>query len=276
MWKRIGQAAIWFAVYFGLQNVISIAMVMGALLMNPSAIPDPSDMNALMNLVLQLTYDTIMPAMIVSALLYCIIYVVHRRVVHKPLDIHTAEWQKLIFFAGLACVVNVMTNLALTFTQALFPPTWMDALEESVGAVSTGQSMWLLVLGTGIMIPIMEELTFRYGIHKTLAQHNLVFAYIASSLIFGLMHGNPIQIVYAGLLGWLLAYVYTKTDNIWYPMIIHMVSNTSSLFANSFPNIVTYAVTVFSVGLVMMLVTYRFCPNVTKMFKKTQTEPGQP
>lgn len=268
MLKRIVQSAAWFMAYFMLQNIISVALVVGKVLTSPDLMEQMMESEKMIDVVMNATMATIIPALIISAILYIGIYLIHCKVIHKRLDVFTIDWQKVLFFIGVGGVFNVVANVGVSVISALLPDGWLEALTESTDMVTTGQPLWVLILGTGILIPIMEELTFRYGIHKTLAKHNIVLAYIASSVVFGLMHGNPIQIVYAALFGWLLAYVYTKTDNLWYPIILHAVNNTSSLLLQYFPSTTIYICAVAGGGALLVLFAYRAFPRVKTMLKK--------
>lgn len=268
MWKRIGQASIWFAIYFGLQNIISIICVVAKFLFNPSLMSDLSQPDLLADTIMDITMDIIMPTMIVSALLMILIYIIYKRVTHQSLDLRSIEWQKALFFTGVACVLNVVTNLSVTLVQNIMPSGWVDSLNESIDTVSKGPALWMVILGTGILIPIMEEITFRYGIHKTLSKYSVKLAFVVSSVLFGLMHGNPIQIVYAIIIGLVFAYVYTKTDNLCYPVIMHMVNNISSLLVGYYPSALSYIITVTGLGAAVIIFTYTACPNVRNMFQK--------
>lgn len=274
MLKRIAQASAWFMAYFMLQNVISIVLAVVKIASSQdllNAFKDPAKMN---DVLMDVLTQTVVPALIISSVCYILIYLVHRKIVHKKLDLCTLDWQKAIFFVGIGGVMNVATNITVSLIAAFMPKSWVDALTSSTDMVSTGQPFWLLLLGTGLLVPIMEELTFRYGMFKTLAQRNVAVAYIASSIIFGLMHGNPIQMVYATLLGLLLAYVYTKTENIWYPIILHAVNNTSSLLQETFPSTLMYIGVIAGGGAVIALIAYFACPRVRTMFNKKTPTPA--
>jgi membrane protease YdiL (CAAX protease family) len=271
MLKNIGKGGVWFAVYFILQNVFSIIFLIAYILMAQYNIPDIANDDMFLEYIMNALMAAIMPSMIASALVFILIYIIHRKVIHQPLYIKSVEWQKVLFFAGFACVLNVITNSILWGVESVMPKEWVSSLSDSVSMATTGQDFWVLLLGTGILIPIMEELTFRYGMHGCIAKSNVVAAYIISSVVFGLMHGNPIQIVYATIFGLILAWVYTKTNNIWYPITIHIVNNTASLMALSFDEVFIYCITFTIIGLALMLTSFILFPNVKAMFGQTET-----
>ena len=47
--------------------------------------------------------------------------------------------------------------------------------------------------------------------------------------MFALMHGNMVQLPFAFIAGFALAYVVIATDSIWYTIFIHMSNNSISV-----------------------------------------------
>ena len=81
-----------------------------------------------------------------------------------------------------------------------------------------------------IMAPIFEEIVFRGIIQKGLINKgmNPATAIIISSVVFGLVHGNPWQFVGAVLLGCVLRFVYHKTKSLLLPILLHAFNNLCS------------------------------------------------
>ena len=81
-----------------------------------------------------------------------------------------------------------------------------------------------------IAAPVLEELFFRGMIYKRLRDIvNVKAAIIISALFFGAFHGNLVQLVYAFIIGLMLAYVYEKFKTIWVPIVFHMGANLISI-----------------------------------------------
>ena len=75
------------------------------------------------------------------------------------------------------------------------------------------QSGWLGILCISVLGPVLEELLFRGAITKELLRrYSPAKAILFSGLIFGIFHLNPVQIIGACLIGFLLAWLYYKTD----------------------------------------------------------------
>lgn len=96
-------------------------------------------------------------------------------------------------------------------------------------------NIFIQILAAAIAAPIVEELLFRGLIYKRLRYHlSSTWCILISAAVFGLIHGNIVQFVYAFLVGTLLAYVYEKFKTIWAPILIHGMANLSSVLITEF------------------------------------------
>ena len=90
--------------------------------------------------------------------------------------------------------------------------------------------MWFQLLGTGMIVPLCEELIFRGLIYNRLKDYMAVkWALLMSALAFGIGHGNLVQGVYGFALGYMMAYLYEKTGKLWVPVLFHIVANSISV-----------------------------------------------
>lgn len=83
------------------------------------------------------------------------------------------------------------------------------------------------VLSIVVMAPLAEELVFRGAIEGHLLKqgHSATFAIVLSSAFFGVVHGNPVQIPFAFMLGMLLAWIYYRTRSVVPGILCHLVNN---------------------------------------------------
>lgn len=96
---------------------------------------------------------------------------------------------------------------------------------NAMANVITGSSVLQNILVVVIAAPIVEEFLFRKFLVDRLAKYGQGVAIVVSAVTFGLYHGNFIQLVYATLLGLVLAYVYVKSGKIIYTIILHILIN---------------------------------------------------
>jgi membrane protease YdiL (CAAX protease family) len=78
---------------------------------------------------------------------------------------------------------------------------------------------------TIVLAPIAEEMFYRGIILRSAARVSQRYAIFFSALIFGLMHGNPYQMILGFLIGIVLGYVTIKTGSIIPSIICHMANN---------------------------------------------------
>lgn len=83
------------------------------------------------------------------------------------------------------------------------------------------------ILAMVVVAPITEELLFREAIISSLLRHNLHRwqAVLISSLAFGIVHFNPVQVVFAFFIGIILGTIFVKTGRALVTSIIHIINN---------------------------------------------------
>lgn len=86
-------------------------------------------------------------------------------------------------------------------------------------------------LATLILAPIFEELIFRYYIYNGLTQRYSIFtAILVSTLMFSLIHVFNIKSIFPSLIfGAISCYIYYKTNNLLYSILLHFFSNVIAI-----------------------------------------------
>lgn len=99
-------------------------------------------------------------------------------------------------------------------------------MEEAFTEMEEGHYLFGL-LYISISGPLVEELLFRGLIFHYLEKgfRSTKAAIILSALAFGIWHGIFIQSVYTFLVGLLLGYLYAKTRELKYPILMHFINN---------------------------------------------------
>ena len=99
--------------------------------------------------------------------------------------------------------------------------------------------LYLLIMSTGIVGPILEEILFRYVFYNRLKKkYSKKTSIIINSTIFALVHLSPISINYAFILGITLNLVYEKYKNIKAPILVHIAGNIMVLFLHEYNSLV--------------------------------------
>lgn len=132
---------------------------------------------------------------------------------------------------GIAAALCVgLNNLILISGISSYSASYQQT-SESLYSAPFG--MQLLCLG--VLVPISEELVFRGMMFKRMReQSGFMHAAFFSSLVFAILHGNMVQMLYAFATGMMLSYVYEKYGSVKAPAAAHVVMNLISVAATQF------------------------------------------
>ena len=122
-------------------------------------------------------------------------------------------------------------TVVLIILQSIFDMKDMFSQYNDTTSILFTGDLLLVILAVGIITPISEEIVLRgLFFNRLRLLMNPRQAVFLSALIFGMMHftGSFIQISYAFLLGYILAYAYFKYENILIPIIIHVTFNMAN------------------------------------------------
>ncbi len=140
----------------------------------------------------------------------------------KPLN---AKYLPLIVLGGFG--VCLAGNIITSYFDILFESITGLGLEmpETPSTPNSAGGVFLSFLSTAIVPALIEEFALRGVIMQPLRRYGDWFAIIASSLIFGLMHCNLLQIPFAFIAGIAIGYAVIVTESIWTGIIIHFFNN---------------------------------------------------
>ncbi len=117
-------------------------------------------------------------------------------------------------------------NISVSYGGALFDSLGFPSYNYPSSENAAGIFGFLLtVISTAVIPPLTEEFAFRGAVLGELKKHGEGFALITSSVLFGLMHRNFIQIFFAFLVGLILGFIRIKTGSIWVSIAVHALNN---------------------------------------------------
>ena len=123
---------------------------------------------------------------------------------------------------GLLYLCVILFNLILSTTN--FKPQTQDVANQVIKMSES--SLFLIILGPVILVPLVEELLFRNLLHKSLKiKFSPLVASIISAFLFGLAHMEIDTIPQLVVIGLVLSYVYEKSGSIWVPAALHATNN---------------------------------------------------
>lgn len=147
----------------------------------------------------------------------------------------------LIILAGIGgCLVaNYITSVVRIMFEGIGLYVDYTAVEDPKNITD----IILMFICTTVVAPLLEEFAMRGVVLQSLRKYGNGFAIIASSFIFALLHGNPVQILFAFMCGILLGYAAVATGSLWTSIIIHAAVNSLSCIASAMYYFTSEAVT---------------------------------
>lgn len=155
---------------------------------------------------------------------------------------------------GVCLLFGAAMNIFVTvvISSVPFPEAWWDQYNSMASAIP-GSAAWISVLSTVIAAPIVEEIVLRGLFYGRLKRGMPMFAaMLISSWIFGLIHGAAIWVIYASLLGMLIAWIYEKYRSLTAAVLFHFGFNLCGFILGYFENLPMLIIilsAVISVGL---------------------------
>ncbi len=160
-----------------------------------------------------------------------------------------------LFAVLLTYVAGAFTSLVSSFFEIFagvepYTPSLGENYSEPVSA-------FIVSIVCSCLLPAMyEEFAFRGIIFGTLRRFGDRTAIIVSALLFGLWHGNFVQLPYTFVMGIGMAYITTRTGSIYPAMIVHFTNNLLAVvneWLPDFANILSFVLFGLSVFATVML-----------------------
>lgn len=160
---------------------------------------------------------------VVTALVFGLIYYGDRkRLGYELRSLHLADIPALIKMMICSAVLAVAGNIIIAFTPLV---EWSKGFQE-VSEAMNQESFLIMLLVSVLAAPLSEELLVRGVIFGRMRSFlSARTAIVLSSLLFGIMHANLVQGVYAFFMGILFAAVMERFQNILAPILAHMSAN---------------------------------------------------
>lgn len=120
-------------------------------------------------------------------------------------------------------------NIVSSIAESMFEKSNIDYNVTRPENPSGFFGFMLALISTVIVPALVEEFACRGLMLGMLKKHGEGFAIIASSLLFGLMHGNFEQIPFAFMVGLVLGFITVKSGTILIAMAVHAFNNFVSI-----------------------------------------------
>lgn len=102
--------------------------------------------------------------------------------------------------------------------------TGRDSYSSSLSSMTGQMDTYYRILYFGLIVPICEEIIYRVAVIKSLREDGTTSAIFCSAVLFGVLHGNALQIPYGFLCGMVLGYVAVNYS-VRYAIFFHIFHN---------------------------------------------------
>lgn len=122
-------------------------------------------------------------------------------------------------------ILMLAVNVVIEPLIDLFPAEWYDLVGDQIK-----EGGWAMVTAV-VAAPILEEWLFRGLIQDSLVRKNGPWkGILLASLIFGIIHLIPQQVITGILLGTIIGFVYYKTRSLLSAIVLHGINNSLAVF----------------------------------------------
>ncbi|MBQ6381808.1 MAG: CPBP family intramembrane metalloprotease [Clostridia bacterium] len=129
--------------------------------------------------------------------------------------------------AAVCVAANIIINLMIALFEAL--GLKLSQQSDALAQPKTVFALIITLFSTAVMPALLEEFAIRGVILQPCRKYGMAFAIIASSVIFGIMHGNLVQAPFALIVGACFAFLAIKCDSLWIGVILHFLNNGFSV-----------------------------------------------
>lgn len=160
------------------------------------------------------------------------IWVVRRQQMQFDFEDSFKTQRKEILVWGVAGVFIALfvQNFASIIEVVVLNSPMESENTQQIMQIVTSYPVFLIL--AGIAGPIMEEFVFRKAIFGMLIDKiGGIGAAVVSSLLFAFIHFDGLLLVYSSM-GFVFAWLYYKTKNIWTPIIAHCLMNVMAVVLN--------------------------------------------
>ncbi len=180
---------------------------------------------------------------------FAIFFLIRKKNVAAELNLQKTSGKKLIASVLGAVFVIFFVNGCLNLVSLLSQES-MDSYEQA-SSVLYGYPLWQALLANSLLVPIAEEVVFRGLLFSRLqkAMPNVAVALI-TSVVFGLVHGQFIWMLFAFVVGLVLSFVRIKTGSILPTILMHVMINTYATLVSY--NVLNINSSVVMIGLMVI------------------------
>lgn len=193
---------------------------------------------------------------------------------HKNEDISNDTHKKTSMFSKFKIVLIALLlifTLQILLSGFIYPKLGLDydiTDMFDVNANSNIISKLILVLALAVTPAIFEELFFRKALLDFSIKYGKNFALIFSALLFGLIHMNLSQGIFAFIIGIIFGAIYIYTKDIKLTILIHFINNGFAAFTMILPDLLIVLLTLILIAFLITGFVFLILSMINKNSRK--------
>lgn len=207
------------AVKFLVREVLGILGLFGVLDLTKSEFGLNNTAYVLLNMLVYILF-LVVPTVGVVAVSRCRIQPFPSRFVRPSLFL-------CLFVGGMA--MAVLANVSAGILMSVLGEFGVQTPDLNDPVRYTVTSLVLNIISTAVLPALVEEMIFRGYLMGSLRPYGDGIALVLSAFVFGLFHGNVLQIPFAFILGLVLGWMVIQTGSIWTAVVLHFGNNLMSV-----------------------------------------------
>lgn len=248
--KSIGRAILYLLFYFGIQFIVSFAF--GIVATVCMMLGGNNDLTSLESDLMGYTTIIALISNALSLFIIWLIFKVRKKRLLAEVQLHKCNIKHLLAVALLGLGFSNVLSWVIAIIP--FPESLVESFTTSHDALSIGNPI-INFISVVVLTPIVEEVFFRGLIYTRLKSGMpTVIAAIFSAVIFGVMHGEIIWMLYTFAVGLMLVWVFEKTKSLLACIVVHAANNGLSQLTENMPeNSVAMEYIILIVSLIILV-----------------------
>ncbi len=227
------KALCYIFVMVGVQNLISTAFLVYAMIADGSLLSyaeNPAALTAHLNELLYSNLTMILlVANLVTILVISLFFTLRRKNPLEEVMLRPVSWRILPLCALYGVALNIF--IAVTLSLLPIPSELLTAVDDQYAGLMGNSNVVLEILSTAVLTGTVEEVIFRgLTISRLKKGMNRAVAIGISAVIFGLFHGTLLAVCYATVLGVVFGILAERYGSILPCVICHMFFNVTNFF----------------------------------------------
>ncbi len=224
--KHLGIGALWVGVFFGSQLLASVAVSFIASLYFIMKL----GLEASVTAAVEWVEGHVLLISLISYLILIAVLLLWFLLLRRPLR-QALSIKKVSSLSALsASMLGVGASFLVGAIFLLLPEAWLEEYIEASAPLAGGPVLTLLV--TVIGAPLCEEIIFRALVYPSFRKGiGRLPAIFLTALVFGVLHGQWLWILYATVLGILLTLVFDREESLLPPLLLHFFFNLFGSFS---------------------------------------------